>query len=114
MCKWPPVYIEYTHKLVLLAVCIPGIQHALRVYGGRLVKFSSLRQIGFNLAEFKKISCMKSDITCSMYIYHLFQSDIFYHFKKIEAWGYCNFSFVTFLFHQQGFFSRPFWELKKV
>ena len=54
MCKWPPVYIEYTHKLVLLAVCIPGIQHALRVYGGRLVKFSSLRQIGFKLAEFKK------------------------------------------------------------
>ena len=42
----------YTLKLVVLAGCVPG-NKMLCVYGGRVVKSSSLREVIYNLANKK-------------------------------------------------------------
>ena len=115
------VYQIYTFKLVVLVVCIPGMQQVLCVYGGMVAKFQSLRRIGCNSAEnggylrnFRQISCKKSDITY-MYMYHLFQTDILYHVKilryadiAISLLTFSSFVSRVFFFHSDhlAFFCR--------
>ena len=58
------VYQKYALKLVVLVVCIPGMPQVLFVYGGMVAKFPSLRQIGYNSAEFKK---KKMAVICEIF-----------------------------------------------
>ena len=74
-------------------MCIPGIQQVVCVCMKEGWRNSRryVTQVGYNSAEEnggylrnpRQISCIKSDITCMyMYMYHLFQTDIFYQLKN--------------------------------
>ena len=113
------VYQIYTLKLVLLAVGIPGIQQVVCV----CMEEGWLRQIGYNSAEFKKKMRLSAKFSADflyemwhyMYVHVSLNSDRYIlSLKKREACRYCHFAFTTFLFPSAGFFSRPFWEMKKV
>ena len=119
MCKWPPVYIKYTHLSLSYWLCVfqvynrwcvcmeEGWRNSRRYVRLDIIQRNLRRKC--EMRNLRQISCMKCGITC-MYMYHLFQTDIL-SLKKREACRYCHFAFATFLFR---FFSRPFWEMKKV
>ena len=117
MCKRPPVYIKYTHLSLPYWLCVFQVYNrwCVCMYKGRVAKFPSLRQIGYNSAEFKKKMAVICEIfggflewnvalhVHCMYMYHLFQTDIFYHLKNgRHADIAISLSRLSF-FHQQGF-----------
>ena len=118
------VYQIYTLKLVLLAVCIPGIQQVVCVCmeegwrnSRRYVRLDIIQR---NLRRKWRLSAKSSadflyEMWHYMYVHVSLISDRYIlSLKKREACRYCHFAFTTFLFPSAGFFSRPFWEMKKV
>ena len=116
MCNWSTVYKLYTLKLVVLVVCIPGMPQVLFVYEGMVAKFPSLRQIGYNSAEFKKIfgRFLVWKVTLYVLTCITFQTDIFYHLKFLRYGDIAICLSPLSSFVSRFIFSRPFREMKKV
>ena len=105
------VYQKYTLKLVVLAVCIPGIQQVACVFGvlrnsRRYVRLDIIQR---NLRRKWRLSAKTSAdflyekwITCTN-MYHLFKTNIFYHLNK---WSYAD--IAIFLSPLYSFINRVF------
>ena len=124
MCKWPPVYIKYTHLSLSYRLCVFQVYNRWCVCmeegwrnSRRYVRLDIIQR---NLRRKWRLSAKSSadflyEMWHYMYVHVSLISDRYIlSLKKREACRYCHFAFTTFLFPSAGFFSRPFWEMKKV